>query len=158
MSSLYKLKFGCIGILVVYSLRIVFAAPGGALSFSDIAEQAGLRANMRCGTPEKRWIPEANGSGAAWLDYDNDGFEDLLIVNGGTMEQLRMIAAGQVPEADHAGLYLYHNLGNGRFEDVTASAGLKNEFWGTGANAADFNRAGTRGFLRNLSREDNLAL
>jgi hypothetical protein len=112
------------------------------LAFQDVAEQAGIRASMRCGGPEKRWIPEANGSGAAWLDYDNDGYMDLLIVNGGTMQQLRQTLAGTPPSAPASGVYLYHNLRNGRFEDVTARAGLVNPYWGTGANAADYNGDG----------------
>ncbi len=102
---------------------------------------------MRCGGPEKRWIPEANGSGAAWLDYDNDGRMDLLIVNGGAMAQLREVVAGGKPAPAAGGVYLYHNLGNGHFEDVTAKAGLANPYWGTGANAADYNNDGNTDIL-----------
>src|SRR6202451_2858979 len=105
------------------------------LAFTDIAAQAGIHANMRSGGPEKRWIPEANGSGAAWLDYDNDGKMDLLIVNGGTIEQLRKLLAGEPPAPVPGGVYLFHNLGSGHFEDVTEKAGLSNAFWGIGANA-----------------------
>src|SRR6185437_14270560 len=83
-----------------------------------------------------------NGSGAAWLDYDNDGWMDLLIVNGGNMQQLRKTIAGQKLEPAAGGVYLFHNLGNGRFEDVTQKAGLTNPYWGTGANAADYNNDG----------------
>lgn len=97
---------------------------------------------MRCGGPEKRWIPEANGSGAAWLDFDRDGRMDLLIVNGSTLENLREIVAGKVPPARKGSLYLYHNLGNGRFEDVTDRAGLANPYWGAGAAVADFDNDG----------------
>ena len=117
-------------------------ATDGTLQFSDVAVEAGVRANMRCGGPEKRWIPEANGSGAAWLDYDNDGLLDLLVVNGGTMEQLRGIV-GNVPVSPlKNSVYLFHNLGNGKFEDVTERAGLSDAYWGTGANSADFNNDG----------------
>jgi len=113
-----------------------------AIEFTEVAANAGIRAEMRCGGPEKRWIPEANGTGAAWLDYDNDGLMDLLIVNGSTMEQLRRIVAGRPPEPAKNGVYLFHNLGNGKFEDVTERAGLSNAYWGTGANAADYNNDG----------------
>lgn len=112
------------------------------LQFADVAQSSGIRATLRCGSPEKRWIPEANGSGAAWLDYDNDGLMDLLIVNGGTMEQLRDVVAGKKLMPVAGGVYLYHNLGNGHFEDVTAKSGLGNPYWGTGANAADYNNDG----------------
>jgi hypothetical protein len=118
------------------------AAIDSSLQFSDVAMEAGVRANMRCGGPEKRWIPEANGSGAAWLDYDNDGLLDLLIVNGGAMQQLRSIV-GSVPVAPlKNSVYLFRNLGSGKFEDVTERAGLSNAYWGTGANSADYNNDG----------------
>ena len=97
------------------------------LKFEDVTVSAGIRAEMRCGGPEKKWIPEANGSGAAWLDYDNDGLMDLLIVNGSGMEELRVSAAGRVPTPKSQGVYLFHNLGNGHFEDVTKKAGLVNQ-------------------------------
>jgi hypothetical protein len=112
------------------------------IQFSEVAAAAGVRAAMRCGGPEKRWIPEANGSGAAWLDYDNDGLMDLLIVNGSSMDRLRQVVAGAPPAPSKGGVYLFHNLGNGKFEDVTEHAGLANPYWGTGANAADYNNDG----------------
>src|SRR5581483_1745636 len=114
----------------------------GPIQFEEMAAKAGIRAEMRCGGPEKRWIAEANGSGAAWLDYDNDGLLDLLIVNGSSMDELRKVVAGQTPAPSHNGVYLFRNLGNGRFEDVTEKAGLSNPYWGTGANAADYNNDG----------------
>lgn len=107
-----------------------------------MAESAGIKAEMRCGGPDKKWIPEANGSGAAWLDYDNDGLMDLLIVNGSTMDQLRTVVGGGAPDAGQRNVYLFHNLGHGKFEDVTQKAGLQNAYWGTGANAADYNNDG----------------
>jgi enediyne biosynthesis protein E4 len=126
-------------------LAVILSLPGtepASIRFTDIAVNAGIRAEMRCGSPEKRWIPEANGSGAAWLDYDNDGLMDLLMVNGSTMDQLRHIVLGDPPAPQKGGVYLFHNLGNGRFEDVTERAGLSNSYWGTGANAADYNNDG----------------
>jgi enediyne biosynthesis protein E4 len=123
-----------------------WASQFSALEFSEVATAAGVRATLRCGSPEKRWITEANGSGLAWLDYDNDGLMDLLIVNGSSMEELRraMKAENAVANAPDSaqGVYLFHNLGHGRFEDVTERAGLRNPYWGTGANAADFNNDG----------------
>jgi hypothetical protein len=142
MGNLRTLGAWFTSVTVLVTAIALLAAPGGTLSFTDVAQQAGLDAVMRCGGPEKRWIPEANGSGTAWLDYDNDGLLDLLIVNGGTMPQLRENLAGKVPQPVPGSVYLFHNLGNGRFEDVTKKAGLQNPYWGTGANAADFNSDG----------------
>ena len=108
----------------------------------DTAKEAGLRAEMRCGGAEKKWIVEANGSGCAALDYDQDGWLDLLIVNGATMERLQHILAGSAQKALKDGVYLFRNQGDGRFEDTTAKSGLRNPYWGTGANAADFDNDG----------------
>src|ERR1700733_15003964 len=125
---------------------LVWALPStvqpSLIRLEDVAAQSGIHAQMRCGGPEKKWIPEANGSGAAWLDYDRDGRMDLLIVNGSTMDDLRQIVAGKVPPAREGSLYLYRNLGGGHFQDVTAQAGLSNPYWGTGVAVADVNNDG----------------
>jgi hypothetical protein len=115
----------------------------GTFRFIDTAAQAGLRAEMVCGGAEKQWITDANGSGVALLDYDRDDRLDVLIVNGSTIPRLLQILEGAAARTPQAGtLYLFRNLGNGRFEDVTAQAGLSNPYWGTGANAADFDNDG----------------
>lgn len=130
------------GLVFTGALLSLPANKSADFQFVERASQAGIRAVMRCGSPEKKWIPEANGSGAAWLDYDNDGLLDLLIVNGSGMDQLRSLLAGEHVEAQEGSIYLYRNLGDGKFEDVTSKAGLSNPYWGTGANAADFNNDG----------------
>ena len=117
------------------------AAPPG-LHFAEVAASAGIRATIVCGGPEKKWIPEANGSGAAWLDYDRDGWIDLLVVNGSTMDRLAKIVQGAGAGTAAQGAYLFRNLGNGRFRDVSASSGIANPYWGTGANAADYDNDG----------------
>jgi enediyne biosynthesis protein E4 len=127
------------------SAGTILCLPGednSAIRFEEVAAASGIRAEMRCGGPEKRWIPEANGSGAAWLDYDNDGRMDLLIVNGSSMERLRKTIAGEIPSPAKGGVYLFRNTGNGKFEDVTERAGLANGYWATGANAADYDNDG----------------
>ncbi len=108
----------------------------------DVASQAGIRAQMVCGSPGKRWIFEANGSGAACFDYDNDGWLDFLIVNGSTLGRLKEIVSGKPVRTSTPALYLYRNLKDGKFEDVTVKSGLSNPFWGTGANAADYDNDG----------------
>jgi len=130
-----------------YLLSALTATTPAPLQFAEISTSAGIHAEMRCGGPEKRWIPEANGSGVAWLDYDNDGLLDLLIVNGSSMDQLRKIVANQPVTPLKNSVYLFHNLGHGKFEDVTERAGLSNASWGTGANAADFNNDGFEDIL-----------
>ena len=138
--------FWCLALPACTAGLLVWALPSTIqptpIRFQDVAAQSGIRAQMRCGGPEKKWIPEANGSGAGWLDYDRDGRMDLLIVNGSTMDDLRQIVAGKVPPAREGSLYLYRNLGGGHFQDVTAQAGLSNPYWGTGVAIADVNNDG----------------
>ena len=112
------------------------------IQFVDIASEAGVQPTIYNGGPEKKWIPEANGNGAAWLDYDNDGRLDLLIVNGSSMDALPGIVSGSAPQLRKDGVFLYRNLGDGRFREVTQAAGLVNSYWGTGANAADYDNDG----------------
>ena len=117
-------------------------SPKNGIQFVDVAFDAGVQPTIHNGGPDKKWIPEANGTGAAWLDYDNDGRLDLLIVNGTTMDELPGIVSGNAPRPRKDGVFLYQNLGGSRFRDVTKAAGIVNSYWGTGANAADYDNDG----------------
>lgn len=133
--------FRLFSILLTGALAWLAAGPD-RIHFRDIAAAAGITAQIRNGDPARLWIPEANGTGAAWLDYDNDGLLDLLIVSGGDMDLFRSAARGETPPPRKGGVYLYRNLGSGKFLEVTERVGLSNPWWGTGANAADFNNDG----------------
>ncbi|PYV16144.1 MAG: hypothetical protein DMG07_08400 [Acidobacteria bacterium] len=105
-------------------------------TFVDRAEQAGIRAIVVSGDArEKRFLLESIGGGLAVLDYDNDGWMDLYVAGGGTIESARS-GAGKHPGA------LYRNNRDGTFTDVTAAAGISNKYWGKGALSADFNNDG----------------
>ena len=108
----------------------------GPIIFLDITKQAGLdKFHHRMGTPEKATIVEANGSGVAVLDYDNDGWPDIYLVNGSTENALR----GKEP-APRA--MLFHNNHDGSFSDVTDKAGVANERWGVGVAVGDYDNDG----------------
>lgn len=106
-------------------------------TFHDQAAKAGVATVMVSGDPkEKRFLLESVGGGLAVLDYNNDGWMDLYVVNGGTLEMARSAQGSRYPGA------LYRNNRDGTFKDVTLSAGLRTSEWGKGALAADFNNDG----------------
>jgi enediyne biosynthesis protein E4 len=108
----------------------------GPVVFQEIAQSAGLTAwRHTMGTPGKPYIIEANGSGVALLDYDNDGWLDIYLVNGSTYEAL----AGKAP-APHAALF--HNNHDGTFTDVAVKAGVTNDRWGFGVAVGDYDNDG----------------
>ena len=108
----------------------------GPVVFINATEKAGLsKWRNVTGTPEKRVIIEAKGSGVCLLDYDNDGWLDIYLVNGSTLDAL----AGKAP-SPHAALF--HNNHDGTFTDVTASAGVANDRWGTGCVVGDYDNDG----------------
>src|SRR2546423_10123429 len=87
------------------------------VKFADLAQQAGLTATTIYGDEHKnRYLLETTGSGAAFIDYDNDGWQDVFLVNGTRLD-------GLSPKLN-ATNRLYHNNGNGTFTDVTEKAGL----------------------------------
>ncbi|MGI4827724.1 MAG: CRTAC1 family protein [Janthinobacterium lividum] len=108
----------------------------GPVPFQDVTAKAGLShwAHVM-GTPEKRYILETIGSGVALLDYDNDGWLDIYLVNGSTDAAL----AGKQP-SPHAALF--HNNHDGTFTDVTTKAGVANDRWGFGVAVGDFDNDG----------------
>ena len=104
--------------------------------FSDITHAAGLdKFHHVSGTHDKSTIIETPGSGVALLDYDNDGWLDIYLLNGSTMKALE----GKEPPP-HA--MLFHNNHDGTFTDVTAKAGVANERWGFGVAVGDFDNDG----------------
>jgi enediyne biosynthesis protein E4 len=108
----------------------------GPVIFVNSAEEAGLTAwHHTAGTPEKRFILEANGAGVALLDYDNDGWLDIYLVNGTTYDALQGKAT-----PPHAALF--HNNHDGTFTDVAARAGVTNDRWGYGVVVGDYDNDG----------------
>jgi len=104
--------------------------------FSDITHAAGLdKFHYISGTPEKSTILETPGSGVALLDYDNDGWLDIYLLNGSTFPALKGKEAP--PRA-----MLLHNNHDGTFTDVTAKAGVANERWGFGVAVGDYDNDG----------------
>ena len=109
---------------------------GATVVFSDITKQAGLEKFLhRSGTPEKSTILETIGSGVALLDYDNDGWQDIYLLNGSTEAALKGKEAP--PPA-----MLFHNNHDGTFTDVTEKAGVANERWGFGVAVGDYDNDG----------------
>ena len=105
----------------------------GGIKFEDVTASAGIRSTHNNGAFGKKWLPETMGSGVAFLDYDNDGWQDILMVNGADW-------AGHVKR--HTTLALYHNNHDGTFTDVTRKAGLAVEMYGMGVAVGDFNNDG----------------
>ncbi len=178
------------------ALIFIFAAAGAALyltgasvapyqsgvHFTDITRQAGINFVQHNGAFGKKYLPETMGSGCAFIDYDGDGYPDILILNSkdwtpggqhyysalyhnnrngtftdvtkGSGLDVEMYAMG-VAVADYdndgkpdiyitalEGDHLFHNEGNGKFKDVTAQSGIKNANFGTGAAWVDYDRDG----------------
>jgi hypothetical protein len=106
-----------------------------AMRFEDVTTASGITFVHETGAFGEKWMPETMGSGAAFFDYDTDGWPDLLLVNGAPWPGRR--GTGATPYSR-----LYRNLGNGRFEDVTEEAGLALPLYGMGVTAADYDADG----------------
>jgi hypothetical protein len=104
-------------------------------NFVDIAEKAGLTMrNVFGGEKSKKYIIETTGTGVAVFDYDNDGWPDIFILNGTTLEAG---TGGDGPVS-----HLYHNNHDGTFTDVTRKSGLTRVGWAQGLCAGDYDNDG----------------
>jgi hypothetical protein len=110
------------------------ARASGTIEFRDVTEQAGIHFKHNSGAFGKKYLPETMGSGVCVLDYDNDGWQDILFVN--SMDWPGHKGATKTYPA------LYHNNKDGTFTDVTREAGLALESYGLGCAVADYDDDG----------------
>ena len=120
----------------------------GPIIFQDISKKAGLTIwQHKMGTLQKPFILETIGSGVALLDYDNDGWLDVYLVNGSTYDALDGKA-----EPPHA--VLFRNNHDGTFTDAAEKAGVTNGRWGFGVAVGDFRQRWLAGSLRRQFQQE----
>jgi hypothetical protein len=126
---------GALAFNSAFALHDLFAAPSASLGFcfTDVTAAAGIQFQHNSGAYGGKFLPETLGSGCAFLDYDNDGWQDILLVNG-------MDWPGH--QRRKSTLRLYRNNRNGTFLDVTRAAGLELEMYGMGVAVGDYNNDG----------------
>ena len=132
------LSCGSLLLLVAFQLSRTSATGPSAphtVQFRDITQTAGISFIHNNGAFGKKYLPETLGPGCAFFDYDNDGYPDILLVNGEDWPGHSL--HGKTT------LKLYHNNGNGTFADVTAKSGLANvPTYGMGVAIGDYDNDG----------------
>jgi len=119
----------------IIALAAAAAEPTLPFAFTEVAKDAGLQAlTVFGGEKSNKYLLETTGCGAAFLDFDGDGWLDAFLVNGTRLEGF--------PKGQEPIHHLYRNRRNGRFEDVTARSGLGRSGWGQGACVGDYDNDG----------------
>jgi hypothetical protein len=112
-----------------------------AVRFTDVTREAGIDFVHYNGAYGEKLLPETMGSGCAFFDFDNDGHQDLLLLNS-TAWPWREAAADAAGPATRPTLKLYHNDGKGHFTDVTAGSGLDVSMYAMGVAVGDYDNDG----------------
>ena len=107
--------------------------PSGPIRFVDVTQAAGIHFRHNSGAYGKKYLPETMGSGVCVIDYDGDGWQDILFVN--SMDWPEHKTSVSTPA-------LYHNNHDGTFTDVTRTSGLAKEMYGLGCAVGDFDNDG----------------
>jgi enediyne biosynthesis protein E4 len=118
-------------------LALPLISPGEAprVRLTDVTASAGITFVNATGEADRKdYIFEVKGGGVAALDFDNDGWTDLVFSHGSSIPRWR--------RGENPGPVLYRNRGDMTFEDVTAKAGLTKGGWGVGVSAADYDNDG----------------
>jgi len=132
-------QFIGVSVALAFAFFSMMSAPAGApptnspITFRDITQQAGIRFVHNNGAFGKKFLPETLGPGVAFIDYDNDGWPDIFLVNGTDWP-------GHVQK--HTTPKLYHNNRDGTLTDVTHKAGLDVELYGLGVAVGDYDNDG----------------
>ena len=112
-------------------------APDPGFRLVDVTSSSGIHFRHNSGAYGGKLLPETLGSGCAFLDYDRDGWQDILLVNGADWP-----GHNREHKAEPSTLKLYRNNRNGTFSDVTRSAGLDVEMYGMGVAVGDYDNDG----------------
>jgi enediyne biosynthesis protein E4 len=126
------MKYNSFLLVMLLALQPAMAADG--ITFTDVARAAGINF-VNKSSQEKKYIVESMGGGAAFFDFDNDGRLDIYLVNSYNVDEARKNSP-RPPAA------LYRNLGNGKFEDIAAKAGVADPGWAMGVSVADYDNDG----------------
>lgn len=121
--------------LGVLSVALVFAANAPApisVTFTDVTAAAGIKFVHNAGKSGKKYLPETLGAGAAFIDADGDGWQDIVLVN----------SKDWTPRGRRSTAALYHNNKNGTFTDATRGSGLDVEIYGVGIAVGDYDNDG----------------
>src|ERR1700686_676959 len=126
---------GGLALDAAFAPRNLFGTPTPPLgfSFADVTTAAGIQFQHNSGAFGGKFLPETLGAGCAFLDYDNDGWQDILLVNSMDWPEHK---------TGKSFLALYHNNKDGTFTDVTRQAGLAVEMYGIGVAVADYDNDG----------------
>lgn len=108
--------------------------PASPIEFSDVTQSAGIQFKHHNGATGQKYFAETVGSGCAFFDYDNDGWQDILLINSADLST--------APKKQRSMMALYHNNQNGTFTDVTRDAGLDKPVFGIGVAVADYDNDG----------------
>lgn len=114
----------CLTVVITATTSVVFV---------DVTDEAGLRFRHTSGAFGQKYMPETLGAGGVWLDVDDDGWQDIVLVNSTTWP-------GQSTSGAHA--MLYRNNGNGTFDDISSGSGVDIPLYGLGGAAGDFDNDG----------------
>ncbi len=126
------------------------AAGAFPAQFVDVTSEAGISFRHNSGAFGKKYLPETLGSGCAFFDYDNDGWLDILLLNGTDWP-------GHPARRDHpTTLALYRNNRNETFTDVTREAGLDVEMYGIGVAVGDYDNDGFPDFYATTYGQNRL--
>lgn len=136
-------------------------APTAPVTFAEVSRQAGIRFTHTHGGIGDKYMPEAMGSGCAFLDYDGDGWLDVLLLNGKPLRGIAEAGAGKVsvrplpPANEGPTPALFRNNGDGTFRDVTRGSGLDVSLYALGCAVGDYDNDGRDDLFITAANEPN---
>ena len=112
------------------------------IKFEEVSASAGINFTHSFGAEKLGSLLESTGAGAVWFDYDNDGLMDLYVTSGRDLGKGMHPYPLRKPQTPAPHNHLFHNLGNGKFADVTDAAGVAGDGFSFAAIAADYDNDG----------------